>query len=149
VDTYSLDFLETDWVGAGFDFGLGCVFEGDQENKASSPEFVGQVSRIVREFTVHYVLEERPTESRAVTGEALSDFLKSGLTFEDVQLLQISVTTRNLFRGSCDLTRPFQLELYGPSNAFYSGNAGRDILIARDIMEIAMIAVAIFGDGWG
>lgn len=148
MNTYSINFLQDDWDGSGFDFSVAAVFQAKNINTQSIKNFIFKVSTM-KDVFIKYISDHDPSKWQNVTKKETKIFLNSELDWEIIQLLDIDVVSEKGFKGYIELNQPDQVVVGGPSESYYTGNIESDYTIAVEIVEIIMFAVESFGEGYG
>ncbi|WP_339730427.1 hypothetical protein [uncultured Gimesia sp.] len=145
---YSLDFLEDDWDGAGYDFAVAAVFEKSCINSETIINFILATNEIITDVSIKYILLDSPLEWQFVLPNELKLFMNGEFDWSRLQLFVVDFTSNNGFRGYIEISSPDQLVVGGPSESYYSGFIEKDQAIAAEIAAILMIAVRFFDKGY-
>jgi hypothetical protein len=146
--TYSLDFLQEDWEGAGFDFCIAAVFDACKLNSHSIRQFVIGVSDLAQ-ISLRFIANDDPHEWQAVGKDELMAFLDTRFQWEATQLLVVDLETKHGFLGYAEINQTDQLVIGGPSDNYYKGSIEHDEALATDIVAILAVAIGSFGEAYG
>jgi hypothetical protein len=145
---YSLDFLQADWSGAGYDFALAAVFSPSMMNSSSIRLFLQDMQDNAKVTSVKYLKSDGGGQwENGLRSEATSTL--ADLDWKEIELIVVTVTQMGgmPFRGYVEIAKPNHVLVGGPSEAFYSGSGEADMAVAISLSQRMAAAVRCFGPG--
>ncbi|QDU53663.1 hypothetical protein Pan110_60570 [Gimesia panareensis] len=148
-NTYSLEFLQSDWDGAGFDFEFASLFNADKLNRHSLGTLIRSIKKKVTNISLKYLSDNSPEQWQSHENSEIEHFLEDQFEWETTRWLVLNIETKHGFAGEVGFVSPDQVTFSGPAENFFSGNLTTDLQRVRDLMNLAQDVVRILGEGHG